>query len=57
MNITMTSSSDLTPSSHDHRPGKATRFRNALARRKLERRLDKQLLRIHLTEVWEEKTS
>lgn len=52
MNTSITTPADAIHTSHNPRSGRAARMRNAMARRKLERRLDKKLLRMHLTEVW-----
>lgn len=37
-------------------PGRSKKFRNARARRKIERHIDKKRLRGHLTEVWDVRT-
>ena len=42
--------SDLQP---QVKPANRSRLRNALARRKLERRYDRHLLRKHIREVWQ----
>ena len=56
MNTSMLTPSGEIPAGLNPQSTRALRLRNALARKKLERRRDRKLLRSHLTEVWDETT-